>query len=200
MIVPMSDRIEQAKRALRADLRERRQARSETARADAAAGVRAQLDALVDRLGARAVSCFLSTTTEPGTHEFVQAAVGRGIRVLLPISRSDGLLDWAVATEGSDLTEGLFGISEPDGEVLGPIALDDVDLLIVPAAAVDGSGMRLGWGKGYFDKVIGSMEKCPPVYAVVFDSELVDEVPRDVHDQPVTGIVTPTRTLTFPTR
>ena len=48
---------------------------------------------------------------------------------------------------------------------------------------------------GYFDKTIGSMEGCPPVYAVVYDSELLDEVPRDVHDQPVTGVVTPTQTL-----
>ncbi len=53
--------------------------------------------------------------------------------------------------------------------------------------------MRLGWGRGYFDKTIGSMERCPPVYAVIFDDELVPAVPRDVHDQPVTGVVTPTR-------
>ena len=122
-IVCMPDRIEQAKRALRADLRERRQNRSEAARSEAARGVQAQLDALVDRLGAASLSCFLSTTTEPGTHEFVEAAVGRGLRVLLPISRDDGLLDWAVATAGGDIAEGLFGLPEPVGEVLGPIAV-----------------------------------------------------------------------------
>ncbi len=193
----MSDPIDQAKRALRADLRERRQILSESARAHAAAGVHAQLDALVDTLGARAVSCFLSTTTEPGTREFVEAAMARGIRVLLPITRADGLLDWTVAEPGADITEGLLGMPEPVGEVLGPIAVNDVDLLIVPAAAVDKSGMRLGWGRGYFDKTLGSMENCPPVYAVIYDTEFVDEVPHDVHDQPVSGIVTPTRTLTF---
>ncbi|MGP3536391.1 5-formyltetrahydrofolate cyclo-ligase [Microbacterium sp. RD1] len=193
----MSDPIEQAKRALRADLRERRQIMSDAARAQAAEGVRAQLDALIDRLGARSISCFLSTTTEPGTREFVDAAVGRGIRVLLPITRADGLLDWAVAEPDGAITEGLLGMPEPVGEVLGPIAVNDVDVLIVPAAAVDRTGMRLGWGRGYFDKTIGSMENCPPVYAVVYDSELLDDVPRDVHDQPVSGIVTPTRTLTF---
>jgi 5-formyltetrahydrofolate cyclo-ligase len=42
------------------------------------------------------------------------------------------------------------------------------------------------------------MQKCPPAYAVVFDSEILDEVPRDVHDQPVTGAVTPERTVVFP--
>jgi 5-formyltetrahydrofolate cyclo-ligase len=193
----MPDRIEQAKRALRADLRERRQMLSASALSQAAAGVRAQLDALVDARGVRSLSCFLSTPTEPGTREFVDGALARGIRVLLPITRNDGLLDWAVAEPGGDITEGLFGLPEPVGEVLGPIAVNDVDLLIIPAAAVDRTGMRLGWGRGYFDKTIGSMERCPPVYAVVYDTEFVDEVPRDVHDQPVTGIVTPTRIHTF---
>ncbi|MDF2990091.1 MAG: 5-formyltetrahydrofolate cyclo-ligase [Microbacterium sp.] len=191
----MPDSIEQAKRALRADLRERRQILSAHAREVAADGIKAQLDSLVERLGARSISCFLSTTTEPGTRAFVADAVARGIRVLLPITREDGLLDWVVATRDADISEGLFGLPEPVGDVLGPIAVNDVDLLIIPAAAVDRSGMRLGWGRGYFDKTLGSMEKCPPVYAVIFDSELVDDVPRDVHDQPVSGVVTPTRTV-----
>jgi 5-formyltetrahydrofolate cyclo-ligase len=125
----------------------------------------------------------------------VEEAVRRGIRVLLPITRNDGLLDWAVATPDGEITEGNFGLPEPVGELLGPIAVNDVDLLVIPAAAVDRSGMRLGWGRGFFDKTLGSMERCPPVYAVVYDSEILDEVPRDVHDQPVTGIVTPTQTL-----
>ena len=170
---------------------------SQSARDAAALGLQRQLDALVERVGARSISCFLSIPTEPGTREFVAGAVERGIRVLLPITRADGLLDWSVATPDGDIAEGMFGLPEPVGEVLGPIAVNDVDLLIIPAAAVDRSGMRLGWGRGFFDKTIGSMEKCPPVYAVVFDSEVVDEVPRDIHDQPVTGIVTPTQTITL---
>ena len=55
--------------------------------------------------------------------------------------------------------------------------------------------MRLGWGRGFFDKTLGSMERCPPVYAVVYDTEILDEVPRDLHDQRVTGVVTPTKTI-----
>ncbi|UYO97973.1 5-formyltetrahydrofolate cyclo-ligase [Microbacterium sp. M28] len=193
----MSTDIEHAKRALRAELRERRQLLSDAQRAAAASAIADRLDELVDRLGARSISCFLSTTTEPGTREFVERAVRRGIRVLLPVSRADGLLDWAVADDSPDVAEGLFGLPEPTGEVLGPIAVNDVDLMIIPAAAIDETGMRLGWGRGYFDKTIGSMERCPPVYAVIYDSEVLETLPREVHDQPVTGVVTPTRTLTL---
>jgi 5-formyltetrahydrofolate cyclo-ligase len=191
----MPDAIASAKRALRAELRERRSMLSQTALDAASAGIRRQLDALVDSLDVRSMSCFLSTTTEPGTRDFVHAAVERGIRVLLPVTRTDGLLDWAVATPDLDIAEGMFGLPEPVGELLGPIAVNAVDLMVIPAAAVDRKGMRIGWGRGFFDKTIGSMERCPPVYAVIFDSELLDEVPSDLHDQPVTGVVTPTQTL-----
>lgn len=191
----MSPDVEHAKRALRAELRERRQLLSEQQREVAASGITEQLDALVTARDARSISCFLSTTTEPDTREFIIGAVRRGIRVLLPITRADGLLDWAVADDTDDVAEGLFGLPEPTGEVLGPIAVNDVDLMIIPAAAVDSEGTRLGWGRGYFDKTIGSMENCPPVYAVTYDSEVLDSLPRELHDQPVTGVVTPTRTL-----
>lgn len=192
--------MDDRKRALRADLREKRQALSPVSRERAGEGVAAQLEALVAAHGARSVSCFLSTNAEPDTRAFIRDAVSRGIRVLLPITRVDGLLDWAVASADGEIAEGLFGLPEPVGELLGPIAVNDVDLMIIPAAAVDSDGMRLGWGRGYFDKTIGSMQKCPPVYAVVYDSEILDSVPRDVHDQPVDGVVTPTRTLTLRAR
>lgn len=196
----MSRDLDDAKRALRAELRERRAILSESQREDAAAALTTRLDALVAATGARSISCFLSYSTEPDTRAFIEGALARGIRVLLPISREDGLLDWAVATDSGDVADGLFGIPEPQGELLGPIAVGDVDLMIIPAAAVDSAGMRLGWGRGFFDKTLGSIAKCPPAYAVVYDSEVLDEVPSDQFDQPVSGVVTPLRTLTFSSR
>lgn len=197
----MSDDVDHEKRALRADLRDRRQMLSDQQREAAASGITEQLDALLAALGAQSISCFLSTATEPDTREFIVGAVRRGIRVLLPITRADRLLDWAVANDSGEVTEGLFGLPEPTGEALAPNAVNDVDLMIIPAAAVDSEGTRLGWGRGYFDKALGSMENCPPVFAVTYDSEVLESLPRELHDQPVTGVVTPTRTLHLsPTR
>lgn len=194
----MTDTLDQAKRALRAELRERRQLLSDAQREAAGEGIRAQLEALVARLGARSVSCFLSSPTEPGTRGFIRWAMSHGIRVLLPVMREDGLLDWTVASPGGEEVETPLGVPEAVGDLLGPIAVNDVDVMLIPAAAVDRTGMRMGWGRGYFDKTLGSMDRRPPVYAVIYDSELVDSVPRDVHDQPVSGVVTPTRTLDLP--
>lgn len=55
--------------------------------------------------------------------------------------------------------------------------------------------MRLGWGRGYFDRTLGSLTKRPPVYAVVYDHEVVDSVPKENHDQAVDGVVTPVRVI-----
>jgi 5-formyltetrahydrofolate cyclo-ligase len=190
------DTAEHRKRALRAELRERRQNLTSTERSGATAGLTRNLVDLATDLSARSVAAYLSTPIEPDTRPFLNWAHAQGLRVLLPISREDGLLDWTTG-DGETETEGLFGMPEAVGELLGPIAINDVDLILVPAAAVDASGMRMGWGRGYFDKTLGSMEKCPPVYAVLFDDELVDEVPRERHDQPVDGAVTPTRIVQF---
>lgn len=191
-----TDTAAHRKRALRAELRERRQNLTSTERQAATAGITRNLVDLTTDLSVRSLACYLSTTIEPDTRPFVNWALAQGLRVLLPVSREDGLLDWTTG-DGETETEGLFGMPEAVGELLGPIAINDVDLILVPAAAIDASGMRMGWGRGYFDKTLGSMEKCPPVYAVVFDGELVDDVPRERHDQPVDGAVTPTRIVQF---
>jgi len=192
----MDSDIEHRKRALRADLRERRHTMPAAEREAATAGFTENLQSIVTDLSARSITCYLSSPTEPNTRPFVNWAEARGIRVLFPVSRDDGLLDWTVGEEETEV-QGISGAPEPRGELLGPIAINDVDLIIVPAAAIDKTGLRMGWGRGYFDKTLGSMEKCPPVYAVVYDNEYVDDVPREVHDQPVNGLVTPTRIVVF---
>jgi 5-formyltetrahydrofolate cyclo-ligase len=186
-----ADRSEIAyeKRVLRNEVRGRRAELSQTERLLARAGLAENLRTLVTGRGARSVSCYIPVSAEPDTTEFLEWAAGAGIRVLLPIAREDGLLDWAVA--GGDVHTGMFGLIEPSGETLSPLAVNDVDLMIIPACSVDHTGDRVGWGRGYFDKSLGSMDRRPPVFAVVYDWEIVPEVPTDRHDVPVTGAVTP---------
>ena len=191
----MTEHARDDKQILRAAVRERRRQRPAAERAAAAEGIRSQLDALVKRLGAGSLACYLSTASEPATRPFLQTATTGGLRVLLPLVRADGLLDWAVAEPDGDETRGSLGVPEPTGDRLPAEAAEGVDVVLVPAAAVDRHGVRLGWGRGFYDRTLASLTHRPPVYAVIYDSELVDRVPRDPHDQPVDGVVTPTRTV-----
>jgi 5-formyltetrahydrofolate cyclo-ligase len=184
----MATGVDNEKRALRAEIRERRRITPAAERDAATAAVTGHLCELAD--GIQSMAAYLSTPDEPNTRDFLGWACARGIRVLIPYSREDGLLDWA-PYDGKEEAEDMLGMPVPTTELLGPIAINDVDLIVVPAASVDQRGMRMGWGRGYFDKTLGSMEKRPPVYAVIFDSELVELVPSEVHDQRVDGVVTP---------
>lgn len=193
----MSEDLALAKQALRAEIRERRRTMPQHERDAATEAITEHLQHLVAARGVKRLSCYLATPTEPETRPFLSWASQNGIEVLLPVSRDDGLLDWAIANDTPDENVGLYGIPEPTGELIGPIAINSVDLIVIPASAVDKKGVRMGWGRGYFDKTLGSMGKRPPVYALVFDSEYVDELPREVHDQPVTGVITPSALITF---
>jgi 5-formyltetrahydrofolate cyclo-ligase len=188
--------VESEKRALRAELRERRRIRTATQADSHRTALTEHLVKLTSDLGARSLSAYLSMPEEPDTRPFLRWTAEQGLKVLLPISREDGLLDWA-PYDGEEEVADFQGMPTPTSELLGPIAINDVDLILVPAAAVDRNGMRMGWGRGYFDKTLGSMVNCPPVYAVIFDDELVDEVPRERHDMPVNGVVTPAGIVTF---
>jgi 5-formyltetrahydrofolate cyclo-ligase len=177
-------------------LRERRRIRTSTERSSDSSAITSHLIELTERLGAKSLTAYLSTQDEPETRDFLQWAEDQGKRILLPVSREDGLLDWA-PYDGDDEELDILGMPAPTSELLGPIAINGVDLILVPAACVDRGGMRLGWGRGYFDKTLGSMEGCPPVYAVIFDDELVESVPTERHDMAVNGVVTPSGIVTF---
>lgn len=192
----MFEDVANQKRALRAELRERRRIMTAKERSEADAAITQNLIDLTSDLGVGYVAAYLSTPFEPSTRGYLEWAHENGVRVLLPISREDGLLDWA-PYEGAGEDEDILGMPTPTSELLGPIAINDVGLIVAPAASVDRTGMRMGWGRGYFDKTLGSMEGCPPVYAVVFDEELVDTVPSERHDQRVNGAVTPSGIVAF---
>jgi 5-formyltetrahydrofolate cyclo-ligase len=190
----MDQQAAPSKRALRAEIRERRRIMTQSERSTSGEGVLAMMKSVVDQYAASRIACYLSTQDEPPTRAFIDWALAQGFTVLLPVAREDGLMDWAPYDQGDEAVDAT-GMPIPTSDVLGPIALSQVDVIFIPAASIATDGMRLGWGRGYFDRTLGSMSKRPPVFAVVFDHEVVDDVPREKHDQGVDGIVTPTRII-----
>ncbi len=159
---------------------DRATARSELAR---------RLAELVERTGSRTVTCFASLPDEPDTGGFLEWADAHGVAVLLPVTRPNGALEWVLS--GGGFVSGPLGIPEPVGTPVDPAEVAAVDLMLIPACAVDRDGVRLGWGGGYFDRLLGGLDSRPPVYAVVFEEDLVPRLPREAHDVPVDGVVTP---------
>jgi 5-formyltetrahydrofolate cyclo-ligase len=135
------------------------------------------------------VAAYMSVGTEPDTGGLVYALWKRGTYVLLPLLRGDHDLDWA-SYEGPDsLRPGPHGLLEPTEPPRGVTAVTSADLVIVPALAVDRGGMRLG----RHDRGDG---RADPTIALIYDDELLEEVPAGPLDQPVRMVAQPGEGIT----
>ena len=141
------------------------------------------------------VAAYVGVGDEPPTAALLSALVGRGVRLLLPVVGPAGTLDWALGA--GPLVPGPLGLLEPAGPRLGPAAVREAGLVLVPALAVDRAGHRLGRGGGYYDRALATLPRTTGLLAVVFDDELLDAVPVEPHDRDVDGALTPTGLLMF---
>jgi 5-formyltetrahydrofolate cyclo-ligase len=188
------------KAELRRSLLAARRARTgEQRRADAtalAAGLPAVLDGVADP-----VCLFVAVGGEPGATPdgalpVLDAARALGRRVLLPVTVGGAPLDWAAFTGRDALGPGPHGLLEPVGPRLGPDAVADAGLVVVPALAVDHRGVRLGRGGGHYDRTLPLAGPHTRLVALVADHGLVPgPLPAEPHDvavhaawRPATGL------------
>ncbi|TYP89217.1 5-formyltetrahydrofolate cyclo-ligase [Blastococcus xanthinilyticus] len=177
-----------AKVELRARLLARRRARPAGERVAAADAVATAL--LEGLAGVGTLAAFVPDADEPGTGRLPGGYAALGARVLLPVVPDRGrVMDWGLFTGG--LEPGRYGLSHPTGPRLGPEAIGQADAVVVPALAVDRAGIRLGRGGGYYDRALVHARPDAVLVTLVFDDERVDELPAEVHDRPVTAVVTP---------
>ncbi|WP_199254095.1 5-formyltetrahydrofolate cyclo-ligase [Mycolicibacterium mengxianglii] len=181
------------KSQLRTQLLAARRAVPDIVRQAEATALKTHVLALVEL--ADTICAFVPMRSEPGSTELLDALAEAGVRVLLPITRParDGAptpLAWGVYTPG-DLVPAAFGILEPAGDTLPPATVAQAGVVLVPALAVDRRGVRLGRGAGYYDRSLPLRNPVARLIAVVRDTELVDELPAEPHDVPMTDALTP---------
>jgi 5-formyltetrahydrofolate cyclo-ligase len=166
-----------------------------------AAAARALRDAILELPQAQmagTIAVYYSLASEPDTHGLVYALWKRGGYVLLPLLRPDTDLDWA-SYEGPDsLRPGPRGLAEPSEPPRGLDAVARADLVLVPALAVDRSGVRLGRGGGSYDRALARVGPGIPTIALLYDDELLDEIPAAEHDQRVRLVARPSAGITQP--
>ena len=134
---------------------------------------------------AQHILCYWSLPDELPTHECVNQWLAAGKNIYLPRVKGDDLeiVPYHGAQSLDDNNK--FHIGEPVGPSVDPSCLE---LIIVPAVALDGKRNRLGRGKGFYDRLL-STTTCPTI-GVACDFQLVDEVPIEAHDRPLDCVVT----------
>jgi len=185
------------KGALRRRLVAARMAMSGDDRAAAGRLLRDHVLSLPQVASAGTIAAYYSVGSEPATHSLVYALWKRGSYVVLPILLPDGDLDWA-SYEGPDsVVAGPRGLVQPAEPPRGRGTVARADVVLAPAVAVDRSGNRLGRGGGSYDRALARVGEQVPVIALLYDTELLDEVPVEPHDQAVRAIARPGHGVTW---
>ncbi|MFG2139565.1 5-formyltetrahydrofolate cyclo-ligase [Streptomyces sp. NPDC048650] len=150
--------------------------------------------------GPLTVAAYVSIGQEPATRPLLDELREAGVRVLLPVLLPDNDLDWAPYEGAERLVPAGWGLLEPGGERLGPEAVTQADVVLLPGLAVDGRGLRLGRGGGSYDRVLARLERAgsgASLVVLLYDTEVRGTVPVEAHDRPVHAAVTPTAVHRF---
>lgn len=139
---------------------------------------------------AKIIFFYFSFGSEVATQKMIKECLLAQKRIFLPaVDQDKKTLSWAEIRDFKRLKPGPYGIPEP-GNNFNELALEKIELVIVPGIVFDRYGFRLGYGGGYYDRFLSLLP--PPVIKIglAYELQIVAEIPRTKHDCPVDKIVT----------
>lgn len=174
------------KKELRQRIRNQKSLLTESDRSRAAAAVFAAVERTAAFLLAERILMYHSLPDELSTREFISKWASRK-QFYLP--RVNGVNLEILPYDRTRMHLGAFQIEEPDGsETASP---DSIELIIVPAVAMDSRGNRLGRGKGFYDRLLAQTRAT--TIGVGYDFQLIaDGIPAEPHDAPLDFVITET--------
>jgi len=192
---PIADRIADPVAAVKREIRSRvlaaRARLDQETAATAAEQIADNVVAPIGEQGVQVLCAYVSMPTEPGTEVLIDQLHRAGVTVLLPVLLDDLDLDWAAYRPGQ-WRRGRFGLVEPSAPPLGVDAIRTAELVLCPGVAGTPAGQRLGRGGGSYDRALARSLPSTARWLLLYDAEVVDDLPTAPHDQPVDAIVTPT--------
>jgi len=158
--------------------------------------IKEQLFSLAEFQQAPVLFFFSSFRSEVSTSAQIAEALSLGKRVILPsVDSLNKELRLYEIKQLSELSAGYMGIPEPAVAEERERDINDVTLVIMPGAAFDPKGNRLGYGGGYYDRLLSRLRRRIPLVALAYEEQLVDSLPTGPHDIRVHMIVTDQRVI-----
>jgi 5-formyltetrahydrofolate cyclo-ligase len=187
------------KESIRAQMRERRHEVTEEERRSAS---RAICDNLLESrkiglfLSCWRISAYLSTACEISTRRLVGEFWNASREVCVPVWNAENqCYDLSLLSPGVKLVKGPLGIREP--VVRLPVPAWEVDAFIIPGLAFDMYGGRLGFGAGFYDKILAKRRHNARLIALCHDWQVIEDqpIPQEPHDVRMHWIVTEKRVI-----
>lgn len=163
--------------------------------ANAAEAAAERILALPELRASHIVLAYAATPEEIDPATVVEALHGAGKQVALPRVESKGVLGIHLYRDGDELEIGPYGgIQQP--LVSAPrVPHESIDAVIVPGVGFDLQGRRLGYGGGFYDRLLPHLRPDCLRIGIAYDEQLLDELPVAEHDERVRVVVTPTRVV-----
>lgn len=186
-----------SKAALRAELLAARTRLAPERRAVLSREVAARAVALSSFERARTVALYAPMGAEVDPAEIARRAISLGKRVAFP-RLADGAraLEFA-ACAPEELSPGALRTREPPASAAA-VALDEIDLVLVPGVGFDPEGRRLGRGRGHYDATLAALPASASRVGLAFELQIVPRLPHEAHDELLDAVVTDSRVLVPP--
>jgi len=149
--------------------------------------VQASLSAAVEFKQAECVALYSPIRNEVHTLSLFEAALEAEKQVCYPRMQGD-LLEFFRVVSPDDLVPGRWGVMEPSRAKEVP--LEDVGLMVIPGVGFDLQGHRLGYGRGYYDRLLEDATRRPLLCGLAYEQQVVERLPRDPHDVQLDLLVT----------
>ncbi|MBU0981789.1 5-formyltetrahydrofolate cyclo-ligase [Patescibacteria group bacterium] len=174
------------KDSLRLKLRERRSALSQSSYTEKSASIRGKLESLKEFKKSKKILLYVSTDEEVDTKALIKDCLKIGDSVFVPKVIKDSLAICKIDT-WEDLKPGNFGILEPC-EIISNIHPSEMDLIVVPGIGFDLKGHRIGYGKGFYDRLLKQTNGFK--VGLAFEEQILHCIPSKEHDVPLDLIIT----------
>ena len=188
--------LHEAKRALRAQMIAVRDALDDGVRASASRSIGARLEALPSFAAAHVVLVTLPFGSEWDTRPLARAALASGKTLVVPrVNGATRMLELhAIGDLAADVASGYRGIPEPLS-TMPRMDAAAIDWVLVPGVAFSADGRRLGYGGGFYDRLMSTLKPATPRVAGAFDAQIAARIPAAAYDLCVDMIVTESRIL-----
>ncbi len=149
-----------------------------------------KLKATEEYKNAKSVMVYMDFGNEVNTKDFINEALSEGKKIIIPYTDTGKVLIVPVEIESfDDLVKCKFGYLEPKKEKINtPYDVNKIDLIVVPGVVFDKKRNRIGFGKGYYDRLL-SIRRAK-AFAIAFEFQVYDEIPAEEHDIKMDMIIT----------
>ncbi|MDP8245509.1 MAG: 5-formyltetrahydrofolate cyclo-ligase [Candidatus Hinthialibacter antarcticus] len=178
------------KQTLRDLMRKRRRAMDSRLSLYKSKRIAERILAMKELNNASTIAMYASMPEEASTDGLAQALLQRGAALLYPVTSGDAIEFYKITSLESLSVNGAFGIREPDINICPRVAIQEADVILAPGVGFDVFGARIGFGGGYYDRLLIQKREDALVVGLAFESQVVHAVETETHDMVMDVVAT----------